>query len=152
MTRLYDTDLAAWSEKTAQLLVEGRHDELDTDALIEEILSLGKAERDAIESHLYQLLYHLLKLSHGRTLDIERAGRGWRLSINEARRGIRRRLQKSPSLAGYPLEILALEYEDARQQAAEALSIAIAEVPEQCPWTLEQVLNASFWPPGEARN
>jgi hypothetical protein len=60
MARLYDTDMAAWSEKTAQLLIEGRHDELDLDALIEEILGLGKAERDAIESHLYQLLYHLL--------------------------------------------------------------------------------------------
>lgn len=65
MARLYDTDLAAWSEKTAQLLAEGRHDELDLDALIEEILGLGKAERDAIESHLYQLLYHLLKLGYG---------------------------------------------------------------------------------------
>ena len=100
MTCLYDSDMAAWCEKTAQLLAEGRHDELDLEALIEEIRGLGKAERDAIESHLYQLLYHLLKLCYGHALDIERAGRGWRLSVNEARRGMRRRLQKSPSLTG----------------------------------------------------
>lgn len=146
MARLYDTDLAAWSEKTAQLLAEGRHDELDLDALIEEILGLGKAERDAIESHLYQLLYHLLKLGYGSALDVERAGRGWRLSVNEARRGIRRRLQKSPSLAGYPLEIMGVEYEDARRQAAEALSILMENLPAQCPWTFEQILDAAFWP------
>ena len=150
MARLYDTDIAAWSEKTAQLLLEGRHDELDLEALIEEVLGLGKAERDAIESHLYQLLYHLLKLCYGRALDIERAGRGWRLSVNEARRGIRRRLQKSPSLAGYPLEVLGAEYEDARQQAAEALLIPIGDLPEQCLWTLEQILDAAFWPQSRA--
>jgi hypothetical protein len=149
MARLYDTDMAAWSEKTAQLLIEGRHDELDLDALIEEILGLGKAERDAIESHLYQLLYHLLKLAYGNALDVERAGRGWRLSVNEARRGMRRRLQKSPSLAGYPLEVLDAEYEDARRQAAQALLIPIENLPEPCPWAIEQVLDAEFWPYNE---
>lgn len=151
MARLYDTDLAAWSEKTAQLLVEGRHDELDLDALIEEILDLGRAERDAIESHLYQLLYHLLKLSYGSALDVERAGRGWRLSINEARRGIRRRLQRSPSLADYPLEVLGVEYEDARLQAAEALALSVEDLPDQCPWTIDQVLDTAFWPSGDTQ-
>jgi hypothetical protein len=151
MARLYDTDMAAWSEKTAQLLIEGRHDELDLEALIEEVLGLGKAERDAIESHLYQLLYHLLKLGYGSVLDVARAGRGWRLSVNEARRGMRRHLQKSPSLAGYPLEVLGAEYEDARRQAAEALQIPMENLPDQCPWSLEQLLDAAFWPESEIR-
>ncbi len=53
---------------------------------------------------------------------------------------------KGPFLAGYPLEVLGVEHEDTRRQAAEAFSLPIGNLPEQCPWTLEQVVDAEFWP------
>ncbi|MDH3604630.1 MAG: DUF29 domain-containing protein, partial [Candidatus Tectomicrobia bacterium] len=117
----YETDFAAWVEETAQLLAERQFEKIDFDALIEELGSWGGSERSAIENHLYPLLYHLLKLHYATSLDIERAGRQWRLSINEARRGIQRRIEKSPSLAAYPLEVLPKEYASARRQTADAL-------------------------------
>ena len=146
----YETDFAAWVEETAQLLAERRFQQIDFDALIEELNSLGGSERSAIENHLYQLLYHLLKLHYARALDIERAGRQWRLSINEARRGIQRRIEKSPSLAAYPLEVLAKEYDSARRQTAEALDLPVASVVEECPWTIDEVLDPDFFSSREA--
>jgi hypothetical protein len=75
---------------------------IDVDALIEELDSVGGCERSAIENDLYQLLYHLLKLTHAPALDLERAGRQWRLSINESRRDIQRRIKRSPRFRGTP--------------------------------------------------
>jgi hypothetical protein len=102
---------------------------IDVDALIEELDSVGGCERSAIENDLYQLLYHLLKLTHAPALDLERAGRQWRLSINESRRDIQRRIKRSPSLSGYPLEVLPEEYTDARRQAASGSHPLFSAVP-----------------------
>jgi hypothetical protein len=83
MVPTYEADLAAWIDGTVQLLREKEFDAIDVDALIEELSSLGGSERSAIENHLYQLLYHLLKLRYAPALDLERADRQWRLSIDE---------------------------------------------------------------------
>lgn len=146
MVPTYEADLAAWIDGTVQLLREKEFDAIDVDALIEELSSLGSSERSAIENYLYQLLYHLLKLRYAPTLDIERAGRPWRLSINESRRGIQRRIKRSPSLSGYPLEVLPEEYPAARRQAAEALALPLATLSEACPWGIDEILDSDFFP------
>ncbi|ETX04806.1 MAG: hypothetical protein ETSY2_26680, partial [Candidatus Entotheonella gemina] len=45
MNRLYETDYTAWADHTAQLLTKRRFDEIDLEALIEEVTSLGASER-----------------------------------------------------------------------------------------------------------
>ncbi|WP_367114716.1 DUF29 family protein [Thiohalocapsa sp.] len=44
LTRLYEHDYAAWAERTAELLRDGRFSELDVEHLIEE-LSRNRAAR-----------------------------------------------------------------------------------------------------------
>jgi hypothetical protein len=146
MVPTYESDLAAWIDGTVQRLREKDFDAIDVDALIEELDSVGASERRAIENHLYQLLYHLLKLTHAPALDLERAGRQWRLSINESRRGIQRRIKRSPSLSGYPLEVLPEEYTDARRQAADALALPRSTLSEACPWGMDEILDSDFFP------
>jgi hypothetical protein len=146
MVPTYEADLAAWIDGTVPLLREKAFDTIDVDALIEKLGSLGSSERSAIENDLYQLLYHLLKLRYAPALDIERAGRQWRLSINESRRGRQRRIKRSPSLLGYPLEVLPEEYTDARRQTAEALALPLATLSEACPWGIDEILNSDFFP------
>ena len=41
---------------------------------------------------------------------------------------------------------MAKAYADARENAAEETGVPRAELPEHCPWTLEQMLEKEFWP------
>ncbi|MDM9581882.1 MULTISPECIES: DUF29 domain-containing protein [unclassified Nostoc] len=59
--QLYETDFAAWTEKTVQLIRAGQFREVDWNAVIEEIESLGRSERRELKSRLEVLLQHLLK-------------------------------------------------------------------------------------------
>jgi hypothetical protein len=43
-------DFNAWTQHTAQLLREGRWDEIDMAQLIEEVEDLGRSERNSIKS------------------------------------------------------------------------------------------------------
>ena len=49
-----------------------------------------------------------------------------------------------PTLASYPGEQLADAYASSRR-IAEA-ETGLAGLPETCPWSIEQVLDRSFWP------
>ena len=57
----YDIDFYAWTQEQAAVLRAKESKTLDWDNLAEEIESLGRSERLAIESHLQNLLTHLLK-------------------------------------------------------------------------------------------
>ncbi|WP_230839566.1 DUF29 domain-containing protein [Gloeobacter morelensis] len=56
----YDEDFHAWAFEQATLLREGRLDKLDLENLAEELESLGRFERRALESRLEVLIVHLL--------------------------------------------------------------------------------------------
>lgn len=58
---LYEQDFCLWLEQTVKLLKENNFSALDRDNLIEELESMGRSEKRAIESNLRVLLMHLLK-------------------------------------------------------------------------------------------
>jgi len=57
----YDSDLYTWSLEQAELLRQGKFDQLDLENIIEEIEDMSKSEKRALESFLETLLMHLLK-------------------------------------------------------------------------------------------
>jgi Domain of unknown function DUF29 len=57
----YDTDFYTWTQTQAAALRAKNWAALDLEHLAEEIESLGRSERYAIESQLERLLLHLLK-------------------------------------------------------------------------------------------
>ena len=59
---LYEHDLQYWIEQTIQQLRNREFGALDIEHLIEELVDLGKAEKNALKSNLTILLAHLLKL------------------------------------------------------------------------------------------
>lgn len=59
---LYDRDLQDWIAQTIQHLQNREFDRLDIEHLIEELVDLGKSEKNALKSNLTILLAHLLKL------------------------------------------------------------------------------------------
>jgi hypothetical protein len=146
MARLYEHDFTAWAEETAQLLKAECFNKIDMDALIEEIEGLAGADRKAIRSQLRRLLFHLIKLRYLPDHDYNRAGRGWRDSVIDARREIENNIENSPSLARYPAMQLDSLYGKARQDAVRSQPSLDSVVPQACPWFIEQILDPDFFP------
>jgi hypothetical protein len=138
----YDHDYHAWLTRQAALLAARRFADLDLDNLIDEIQALARSEKREIENRLNVLLVHLLKWSHQPT---QRSG-GWTSTIIEQRARLLRRLQESPSLRGYPGEVLDEEYAIARDKAAAETGLRAATFPKTCPYTIDQVLDPDFLP------
>ncbi|MEO8597830.1 MAG: DUF29 domain-containing protein [Candidatus Solibacter sp.] len=133
---LYDTDFAEWSIRTAELVRAGRLEEVDLAHLAEEIEDLGKSERKAVRSQLRRMLLHLIK----QQIQPERDGASWRASVVDARQEIVDDLADSPSLRPY----LETHLQDIYRQAltlAEIETGVPAKMPQQCPYTLDQLLN-----------
>ena len=104
-----------WIDQAAQLLRQGRFDELDIENLIEEVEDLAKRDRRALCSNLEIVLLHLLKWE----FQPEQRSGSWRGSIREHRRRIRRILKDSPSLKSYLEQEYPDCYAEARPQAAD---------------------------------
>jgi hypothetical protein len=55
-------------------------------------------------------------------------------------------VKESPSLGDYPAEELAFQYELAVHQVYQETKLPSAMLPENCPWTINQVLNKGWLP------
>ena len=140
--RAYDADYYGWTLDQAAAVRAGRFDLIDRENLAEEIESLGKSEKREIESRLVQLLLHLLKWQ----FQPEKRKGGWEVSIRVQRKDINKLLRENPSLKHYPAEELADGYIKARLAAEKETGIAYETFPENCPYTIEQVLDEAFLP------
>jgi hypothetical protein len=125
MSDLYDFDIVEWSEQQAGLLRRRAAGELVNEAeldwpnIAEEIESLGTSERSRLRSHIGTVLEHLIKLRASPAVDPRN---GWRASVRNARREIKRTLKDSPSLRSAVPRLIAEETPDARDDVAAALT------------------------------
>ncbi|AWK43694.1 DUF29 family protein [Photorhabdus laumondii subsp. laumondii] len=142
MTTRYNSDFYGWTQEQASLLRSGDLSQLDRENLSEEIESMGNSQRNELESRLEVLFLHLLKWQ----FQSERQGRSWKLTIEEQRRKIARRLKKNPSLKSELSEISSDAYGDAIIAAERETNIRRSVFPETCPWTFEQIMDENFWP------
>jgi Domain of unknown function DUF29 len=154
-TTLYDQDYCQWLTQTAELLKEKKFTQLDLENLIEEIESLGKSEKRAIESNLIVVILHLLKLgqsSSGVPPEKELSVRyqpsmrsnSWKSSIREHRRRVQRLLTDSPSLKNHLSSALADCYLAAKKQASDETGLSLLAFPEECPFSLAESLDEDF--------
>jgi hypothetical protein len=147
---LYHRDYYLWLETTAKVLTDGRWNELDVDNLIEEIESMERSEKRAIESNLVVLLLHLLTyLLKWRFYQPSMQTGSWKGSILEHRRRLQKDLKASPSLNNYLQEVFAECYEDARQQAAAETNLPIEAFPIASPFTPDEALNKNYFAESE---
>ncbi|MFN6475000.1 DUF29 domain-containing protein [Nostoc sp. DedQUE07] len=142
MSATYKADFNLWIEQTAQLLRSHRWQEVDVEHLIEEVEGLGKSERRGIASQLTRLLLHLLKWQY----QPQRRSDSWLDSITDSRTQIELAIEDSPSLKSYPTEQLEESYQRARRQAAKQTGIVVSVFPEECPYSLELVLDENWLP------
>jgi hypothetical protein len=138
----YETDFCVWTQQQADLLRQGRLDELDVENVIEELATLGRSEFDAFTSALERLTQHLLKWQYQQA----KRSKSWLATIREQRKRIRKLLRKNPSFRARFEEALAEAYDDGRSDAAFETELPLSTFPEQCPYTWEQLTDENWLP------
>ncbi|MFF8798824.1 MULTISPECIES: DUF29 domain-containing protein [unclassified Methylobacterium] len=139
---LYERDFYAWARGQARAMAAREREALDIENLIDEVEAVGRSQRAAIESHLGVLILHLLKFRFQPT----RATVSWRITLRNQRQDIERLMTRSPSLRGYPAEILGETYEYAVRRAVLETGLDEAAFPLEPPFTLAQILDPDFVP------
>ena len=139
----YDSDLYTWSLEQADLLRQGKFDQVDLEHIIEEIEDMSKSEKRALQSFLENLLMHLLKWVHQPGL----RGNSWKYTIIEQRKRLHNHLRENPGLKGKLDESIADAYSLARLAAARETGLSDKIFPETNPWSYEEFTNPEFWPP-----
>ena len=162
---LYDEDFVLWTERQAEELRRAAHVgsnlPLDWENLAEEIESVGKRDRREAESHVHNILAHILKLACSPAVG-PRAG--WIKEIRGFRERLERVIRDSPSLRARLDDIIAEESPRAVRDAREELELygemyAARSVTAErlLGVTAEHVLDNSWlppapsWPRGSAR-
>ncbi len=133
---LYGTDFAEWSAQTAELLRQRRFDEIDIENVAEEIQSLGDSQFQGARSQLRRMLMHLMK----QRIQPERDGASWRASILNAQQEILDAIDSSPSLRRQLANRLDEIYGQAIKRARLETRRSAEEIPTECPFVLEQLL------------
>ena len=151
---LYERDFYAWTQAQARELrrfaATRPNLPLDLPHLAEEVADLGKDRRDALRSWVRRVIEHLLLLEHSPASEPRAHWAGeiaaFRNDINDRLSGtLRRDLQRRlPRL-----------YREARRVAALKMGShgeveASGRLPEECPYTLEQLLDDEWLPEREA--
>jgi hypothetical protein len=139
-SNLYETDFYAWTLEQARLLQLGDFKHLDITNLVEEIESLGKQERRELESHLGILIGHLLKWDY----QPDKRSKSWRATIREQRRSAQKLIAQNPSLKPYLAEAIADAYESGKDLVVGETSLDYVDLPENCPYSLEQLFDPKF--------
>lgn len=142
---LYELDFHAWTQEQAAKLKSGRLAELDIDHLTEELESMGATERREIINRLTVLITHLLKWQ----FQPARRGNSWRLTIEIQRNDVEQVLDQNPSLRPRLTEFFDKAYKNGVLKAAEETGLGKRQFPATSPFTVEQALDAEFWPDSE---
>lgn len=149
---LYEKDFGLWIEQTIQQLKSRDFESLDIEHLIEELVDLGKLEKNALRSNLKILLAHLLKLQVQHDVpDTIKAS--WYSSVVEHRLRVLDNLTDTPSLKSFFSKALEKAYPDARKVAIKQGKLAKfgvrvpeeSEYPIACPFSIQQILDEDFY-------
>ena len=139
-SKLYEQDFYLWLEEQTQALQEGRYVDLDVENLVEELEALGRAEKNAVLSHLRVLLIHLLKWKY----QPDRRSSSWINTIDTQRDELG--LLLTATLKRYLEENFELTYAKARRSAARETSLSLKTFPLQSPFSVTNVLDEDFFP------
>jgi len=108
---------------------------------------MGREQKVALQSLFRQILIHLLKLE----LSPPKTPRGkWVDELVEFRAQAQTRLEETPSLQHYADELFRKAWQQARRGAVTSFQAygETVEVPDLCPYSIEQCLDQDFVPSG----
>jgi hypothetical protein len=148
---LYEADYYAWIEEQVRALRMGHLENLDGENVAEELEDLGKSVRRELQSRLELILSHLLKFKY----QPEKRSPSWENTLLEQRDRVSDLLMKNPSLRSSLDEDLIDAYRYARGAVGNDMGLVPREwrrrFPSECPWSMIEILNASYLPKTRAR-
>lgn len=173
---LYQRDGYAWALQQAEALRRRDLKAIDWDNVIEEIESVGRAERGRWVSHCARAIEPMLAIEYCKSASAGEV-KHWRKEIRAFRIGMADAVRENPSLQGTYAEALSLAWARGRTLAVGRLAeysaaaagaeddrpyerAVDAQLPEDCPYLVEHL--AAFdperdtrprdevWPPGVA--
>ena len=103
---------------------------------------MGKRQNRDLASRLAVLVMHLLKWSY----QPARRSSSWRRTIREQRWQLARLLTAHPSLRTQLPMLLAESYPQVQAKALDETGLPATALPQNCPWTVTQILDDEFWP------
>lgn len=136
---LYEADETAWLDSMAELIQQGRFDELDYLHLGEYLADMARRDRREVKSRLTTLLAHLLKWTH----QSNKRSRSWRATIVVQRHELEDALGRGV-LRNYAVDVLPEVYLNGVERASAETGLPAATFPAQCPYTLDQLLSADL--------
>lgn len=139
---LYDTDFNLWIDKTSQALHQRDFESLDWNNLIEEVETLGRSEKNALENNLEKVLMHLLKWKY----QSDKGSNSLHYTIVEHRNRLHKAFESSPSLKNYDLEVFNKCYRNAVKLASAETGLSKIVFPVECPFTTEQAWDDDYLP------
>ncbi|OQW92014.1 MAG: hypothetical protein BWK78_02895 [Thiotrichaceae bacterium IS1] len=149
----YEQDFQGWINQHIALLKTGKVNELDVDHLIEELEGMATRDKNELVSHLVILMAHLLKWQFqfqkfAQTWPHagEYAAKSWQYTIIEQRYRLKDQLENNPSLKRHLTEAMAKAYPKAVALAVDETGLPKKTFPLNCPYSLEQVLDKTFYP------
>ena len=144
MGTTYDKDVIAWSIEQASALRSGDFSRLDIEHLADEIEDVGKSEQRELANRMAVLLAHLLKWQY----QPERRTRSWSNTIAIQRKGLVRRMERTPSLKASlsDPDWWSDAWDDAATECRRETGLELESMPENCPWSAAEVL-AEGWLP-----
>ena len=141
-SNLYAQDHNLWLEQTAYLLKNKNFSELELENLIEEIESMGRSEKNSLRSNLRVLIMHLLKYK----FQPQNRSNSWLYTIYEHRQRLQEAFLDSPSFKSYYIEVFDNCYQHARKEAAIETGLPLSIFPQECPFSVDEILDADFFP------
>ncbi len=139
---LYEKDFILWIEKNVQAIKDGKFNLVDFENVIEELETLGRSEKRAVESLLKQILINLLIYEYW-TEQKDYNGHHWKGEIIAFRDDLKSYF-KSKTLENHGRSELENIYQSALERAINKTGLNI--FPDQCPYTFEQIINKNWLP------
>lgn len=129
----YEENTAAWLDEQIAFLRQRKFDNLDIDHLIEEMEDFP-GQKNSIYSLLRNIMLHMLKMKYDGNPECMRV---WQNSIDAPRADLEEVMEKNPGWNQHMLTVFPEAYTKARKLALRKIN---KNIPEECPWTIEEVL------------
>jgi hypothetical protein len=133
---IYNTDFVAWLMQQAAALRARQWDQLDVEHLAEEIDGLAALERRELRSRIRFIVTRLISAQQPRPAF--RAGPQELIEAEQDALGML--LEDNPTLRAELAAVIHSVYPRARRAAARDLGIAVENLPDHNPFTLEEIL------------
>ncbi|MEL6930883.1 MAG: DUF29 domain-containing protein [Cyanobacteria bacterium J06600_6] len=135
---MYTTNYDRWLEEQIVNLQTSDYSNLDVDNLIVELKALGRAEKSAVKSLVYQILLHMLLIDYWHE-ESKYSQNHWRAEIDAFQLQLEDRL--TPNLIRLAQDNLPRLYAKARLNASRKSRLTIDRYPAECPYTIDDLVS-----------